>query len=247
MKKVVYIIIIILCSILSIYIAYSLLRDDNKKLEPVNIIKYENNINKENKNNSTNINKQEIQHNKLMIVAHPDDDTIFGGAHLIQDKYTVVCVTCGVVKYRLNEFIKAMAFSEDDYKYLSHTDIEPSGYISNWTKEKETIREELKSIIDSKDWDVIVTHNPDGEYGHKHHKMVNKIVTESVSDKSKLYYFGIYHKKGTVDNSPALEEELYAKKRKMLDIYKSQSACSNNSHLVNSFTHENWIKYSDWK
>ena len=27
-----------------------------------------------------------------------------------------------------------------------------------------------KKEIDSKDWDKIVTHNPDGEYGHIHHK-----------------------------------------------------------------------------
>ena len=28
----------------------------------------------------------------LMIVAHPDDETLWGGAHLIEDNYYVVCV-----------------------------------------------------------------------------------------------------------------------------------------------------------
>ena len=29
----------------------------------------------------------------LMIVAHPDDETIYGGAHLLTDDYTVVSIT----------------------------------------------------------------------------------------------------------------------------------------------------------
>ena len=32
---------------------------------------------------------------KLMIVAHPDDETIWGGAELLKDNYLVVCITCG--------------------------------------------------------------------------------------------------------------------------------------------------------
>ena len=33
--------------------------------------------------------------NNLMIVAHPDDELLWGGAHLIRDNYLVVCITCG--------------------------------------------------------------------------------------------------------------------------------------------------------
>lgn len=31
----------------------------------------------------------------LMIVAHPDDETIWGGSHLINGNYTVLCITNG--------------------------------------------------------------------------------------------------------------------------------------------------------
>ena len=34
------------------------------------------------------------KYNKLMIVAHPDDETLWGGGHLIDGDYVVVCVTC---------------------------------------------------------------------------------------------------------------------------------------------------------
>lgn len=32
---------------------------------------------------------------KLMIVAHPDDETIWGGSHLLKGHYLVVCLTNG--------------------------------------------------------------------------------------------------------------------------------------------------------
>ena len=43
-----------------------------------------------------------------MIVAHADDDLLWGGMHLIKDKYVVVCVTCGTNELREKEFEKAM-------------------------------------------------------------------------------------------------------------------------------------------
>ncbi len=40
----------------------------------------------------------------LMIVAHPDDELLWGGAHLLRDNYLVVCITCGPNITRVNEF-----------------------------------------------------------------------------------------------------------------------------------------------
>ena len=36
----------------------------------------------------------------LMIVAHPDDETIWGGSHLTNGNYTVLCITNGNNKKR---------------------------------------------------------------------------------------------------------------------------------------------------
>ena len=41
----------------------------------------------------------------LMIVAHPDDETIWGGSHLINGNYTVLCITNGNNKKRKKEFM----------------------------------------------------------------------------------------------------------------------------------------------
>ena len=44
---------------------------------------------------------------KLMIVAHPDDDVIWGGAHLMDGDYYVVCITNG--KQSLKKCLKSQA------------------------------------------------------------------------------------------------------------------------------------------
>ena len=49
------------------------------------------------------------------------------------------------------------------------------------------MKDKISNIINNSK--KIVTHNPQGEYGHYHHKIVSKIVTELVDDKNKLYYF----------------------------------------------------------
>ncbi len=43
--------------------------------------------------NTSVIHAQEPE--SLMIVAHPDDETIWGGSHLINGNYTVLCITNG--------------------------------------------------------------------------------------------------------------------------------------------------------
>ena len=52
-----------------------------------------------------------------MFVAHPDDDALWGGAHLVQNKgkFLVVCITCGVRKDRALEFETAMKKLNNPY------------------------------------------------------------------------------------------------------------------------------------
>ena len=52
----------------------------------------------------------DYQVNKLMIVAHPDDELIFGGAELIKygPEYRVICLTNQSNEVRRNEFEEVM-------------------------------------------------------------------------------------------------------------------------------------------
>jgi len=186
--------------------------------------------------------------NKLMIVAHADDELLWGGAHLLSDDYLVVCITCGTSNTRTREFINVMRETNDEYIILDYPNT-INGVRSNWQKEYLNINKSLKEIIEYKDWDLIVTHNPNGEYGHIHHKMTNKIVTDIVEDKSKLAYFGIYHSKKNISKylnkmTPISDNQL-KRKRKLIGLYKTQKFIQ--YRFNHMYAYENFINYEDWK
>ncbi len=187
--------------------------------------------------------------NNLMIVAHPDDETIWGGARLLQDDYLVVCITCGNKKRRAKEFKKVMEISNNQYIMLGYPD-KVKGVRSDWKDHYSDISNDLKKIITYKNWNLIVTHNPNGEYGHDHHKMTNKIVTDIYNKKDNLYYFGKYYKPYNMkkiknDLTKIDEKYLNIKKNKMIKVYKSQSFIE--ERFGHMFEYENWIKASCWK
>lgn len=179
----------------------------------------------------------------LMIVAHADDDLLWGGMHLIKDHYVVVCVTCGTNMLREKEFENAMNLTNDSFLSLGYTEV-ISGHAANWHFEYDLIDNELEKIINYKKWNTIVTHNPDGEYGHRHHRWVSNMVTRS-APKLNLYYFDKYHldRDKKVLLSPD-EMDLFLKKENYLKVYESQSAIVDNHR--NSMIYENFISYYDW-
>ena len=182
--------------------------------------------------------------NKVMIVAHPDDDFIFGGSHLLEEDYLVVCITCGASRKRVLEFVKAMLKTEDVYLMLGYPD-KTKGQRDDWSQVYRLLYEDLKHILTYKDWEEIVTHNPDGEYGHIHHKMTSEIVT-SLAAKEKLFYFGKYYKKKEVPSTLKTigEENRKKKQEELIPIYASQKATM--KKLEHMFAYENWVKYEDW-
>lgn len=183
----------------------------------------------------------------LMIVAHPDDELLWGGLHLIEDDYLVVCITCGPNKVRVNEFTRVLDETNDKYIMLGYPD-KTNGERDNWDSSRAGIEEDLRQIVALKDWNIIVTHNPQGEYGHQHHKMTNQITTKVVEDKDKLYYFGRYHSKAKmtqyIDDMTSNDDNI-KKKKQLLGYYTSQK------FIQTSFNHmteyEEWESYYKWE
>lgn len=116
--------------------------------------------------------------NKLLLVAHPDDELIFLGNRLFIEKdWLVICMTNGDSVTRSKEFINLMNELKLQYKILNFKD----GINIKWNDLK--VKKVIFKIVSSKDkWKMIVTHNNEGEYGHIQHKQLNRLVNETCKE-----------------------------------------------------------------
>lgn len=200
---------------------------------------------------SSNINYK--KYDSLMIVAHPDDETIWGANHLKNGNYLVICITNGDNETRSKEFYEVMKQVGSQGIMLTYPD-KTNGKKDDWKSSKEAITKDIQYIIKQNHWKEIVTHNPDGEYGHPHHIMTNRIVTTLAKQNgytNELYYFGKYIKKKQIPNYIEKEElsnplsNIDIKgKEQLTKIYTSQKKVMGN--LEHMFPYENWIAYHTW-
>jgi len=162
---------------------------------------------------------KEYNTTKLMIVAHPDDELIFGGAELIKHgpEYRVVCLTNNANDIRKSEFKSVMEkLNVGSWEMLDYEDtLEP------------TEKYDLSYILNFKSWEKIVTHNPIGEYGHPQHKLVFDTVLNFTND---FYVFGKSMQK--------LDQNTLDIKNNLLTLYASEEPII--SQLLTN--NEGWFK-----
>ena len=151
---------------------------------------------------------------KLMIVAHPDDETIFGGNLLLNKKgWKVICITNASNSIRRGEFIHAMKLIKAEYEMWDHEDTFFNG---NFHPQ---LIIDLTKIFLAKPYKLIVTHNSNGEYGHIQHKALHRIVRNILKSRKcpqniqNLYLFS---------PNPSQKGYLTIRKQQLLNSYPSQ-------------------------
>ena len=130
------------------------------------------------------------QYKKVMIVAHPDDETLWGGAHLFKERYFVVCLTNGYNLNRANDYREILKFTKNNGLILNHPDLQ-NNIIDDWSEFGIGIKKDLSTILKYKFWEKIVTHGPEGTTGHIHHKKICEYITKITKECNKfknLYY-----------------------------------------------------------
>ena len=181
----------------------------------------------------------DYQATKLMIIAHPDDELIFGGIELMNygSDYKVVCVTNPTNKDRILEFETVMEkINICSWEILDYED----------TLHPTQTYDKLDDIINSREWKKIVTHNPVGEYGHPQHKLIHDRVKNCLAETSpstidNFYVFG---------KSPVkINEMILNLKMDLLKLYKSEEEIinqilnSNGRWFISNDPTTNYVEY----
>lgn len=181
---------------------------------------------------------------RLMIVAHPDDETLWGGAHLLDGGWLVVCITHGTDSTRSAEFAEAVTASGNTPLMLDYPD-KVNLRRDDWSQVSDGIEADIATLLQYKDWQTVATHNPAGEYGHIHHKRTSALVTDAFSEHGTgtLYYFADYCSARRLpeveDELTPLPDDVLARKRELCDIYRSQE------RTVGKLSHI--LPYEEWK
>ncbi|MDF1551368.1 MAG: PIG-L family deacetylase [Bacteroidales bacterium] len=116
-----------------------------------------------------------IKKNVAIIVAHPDDETLWAGGTILSHpswKCFIVCLTRSKDAERSVKFHKAL-------KVLKSEGI--MGKIDDGTEQhplnQNDVETTIKDLLPQKHFDLIITHNPDGEYTrHIRHEETGRAV-----------------------------------------------------------------------
>lgn len=180
-------------------------------------------------------------YNKLMIISHPTDELLWGGVHLQEDNYLIVCVSCGVNETRDLSFIRGINETNDIFLMMGYPD---NFYLK---RDLNKINKKLKMILEYKNWDEVITHNPDGEYGNLQHKLLSKEIKRLVP-LDNLYYFGKYYDKkdlNLLDKETKLNSNLLKNKYDILKNYDDYRDLQKKYGHMYPF--EDWTRGSEWK
>lgn len=169
--------------------------------------------------------------NAVIIVAHPDDETIFCGGTMLSYpswNWNIICVTMQQNTPRPQEFdstikmYKSFGVNVKSYLTLNKPDNNQDLSSADYEEWKEAIR---KINLNP---DIVFTHNVMGEYGHKHHIAISKMVLELFTNVWEFVYPGDQNispqPQKSLLNSVPLNQNLLNKKKEIYDTcYKSQA------------------------
>ncbi len=163
--------------------------------------------------------------NALVIVAHPDDETIWLGGALKKFKgvnWTIFCLCRASDKDRAPKFKKVCAHF--GAKAIM-TDLEDEGRLSI-QQSLTPIKKLIVKNIKHKKFDYLFTHGANGEYGHERHQAVHLAVKDLVAKKflkaDQTFFFN--YKK--TDLSPKADSD-FVLKLSAKDLAAKQGAMTN--------------------
>lgn len=160
-----------------------------------------------------------IETDTVLFVTHPDDDTLFFHQAIKEYKPYVALMVTGWSIKRLRDFNRVM--KQYGVRYRAYDTAE-----DKQNTEKKILKQ-IDEVLKLKNFNRVITHNADGEYGHRNHQLVHKCVV-SKSNSEIL----VPVSKEIIENYP-VSNVIYQEKK---DIFK-------NMYITETFVLE---EYSVW-
>ena len=177
------------------------------------------------------MNEMTLQDNKkaLVVIAHPDDETIWMGKTITQNKkiaWTIFSLC------RASDQDRAPKFKRVCEYYGARSII--ADFDDDNKLNLEDAKKEAKKIIlekiDFNEFDYIFTHGANGEYGHERHIAIHLAISKLIKTKKikqkTIFYFNYIKNKNNLlepDNNSLInclsEKELLEKKRVVSEMY----------------------------
>ena len=161
-----------------------------------------------------------IETDTVLFVTHPDDDTLFFHTAIKEYKPYVALMVTGWSIKRLRDFIKVM--NNYGVRFRAYDTFEDGK-----NAEKKIINQ-INEVLNISDFKRVLTHNSEGEYGHRNHMRVHKCVVSNVDDVEILV--------------PVSENELQQYPLPS-EIVEEKTFIFNNYYLTETFVLD---EYSDW-
>ena len=155
----------------------------------------------------------------LMIVAHPDDEVVFGFRDLIQNQVTVISITNGDNEERKKEFYNVMGSVGARGHMLNYADAPDDTWSSVAVEDfyNNHIKALVKDAYGLSRYELLVSHGSDGEYGNKQHMRVHAIGRHVASEMG--LPFQTFRDRWRASDYPTHT----AKYEKLVSFYVSQS------------------------
>lgn len=183
----------------------------------------------------------------LIIVAHPDDETIWIGGTLLKNKdkwdITIISLCRKDDKDRKPKFEKACKIFNAKC-FMSDLDDSEKGDFKKISNED--IIKRVLQFTNRKNYDYIFTHGKNGEYGHIRHIQVHQAINEMLNKKllqcKKVFFFsyfkdeknGICYVNENADKLIRLKDIYFKKKMQLIqEIYGFEENSFENKCCLN--------------